>query len=297
MINTVEDLCKILFSDKTKEPMIQSMLGANGKFVGSLNATKESAKIDKILIEINESSSGEFYCPCCMDIRNMRVDLVHSNLDDQMIAAISRENRYEEDAPDTFEEYKNYIIVTKLKENLSASMLELSCYQCNGKMNLIIYNGSNGQDMIILSKFSNGMATQNTPKEVAYYLDQAYKSKSIGANSAAVVMYRSALEHLLYEQGYTNGMLAQKIGSLENDIKNGSDKLWIRNMDTNVLKVIKDLGNTAAHTNKGDISVQQRLDNSLINDLEVIFKILLEDVYEAELKRNELLSRLKISKK
>ena len=65
---------------------------------------------------------------------------------------------------------------------------------------------------IVLPNRTGGLAMPNTPEGVAFYLDQAAKSHSVGANSAAIAMYRGALEHLLFQQGYKTGMLANMAG-------------------------------------------------------------------------------------
>jgi hypothetical protein len=73
-----------------------------------------------------------------------------------------------------------------------------------------------------LPQVHGGLATPHTPKLDAYYLAQAKRAQSVGANSAVVAMYRSALEHLLYEQGYEDRMVGPKITALLRDIEAGT---------------------------------------------------------------------------
>jgi hypothetical protein len=130
------------------------------------------------------------------------------------------------------------------------------------------------------SSVAGGLATKFTPPSVAYYLDQGHKSHAIGANSAAIAMYRAALEQLLFEQGFTSGMLNQKIMALEAAITSGTAPAWARDLDTDYLKVVRDLGNGAIHTNGGDISKQDNIDSELIVRVELMFVALLQVVYE-----------------
>jgi hypothetical protein len=54
-----------------------------------------------------------------------------------------------------------------------------------------------------------------TPASIRYYLDPAHFCRAAGAHSAAVAMYRAALEHLLFDQRYRNRSLGAKIKQLE----------------------------------------------------------------------------------
>jgi hypothetical protein len=102
-------------------------------------------------------------------------------------------------------------------------------------------------------------------------------------------MYRAALEHLLYEQGFKKGMLAQQINDLEAAIKAKTAPRWAMDLETEYLDVITDLGNAAIHKNDGDIKKQAALDASLVSAVEAVFAALLVHVYELEhMKRKQL---------
>ena len=124
------------------------------------------------------------------------------------------------------------------------------------------------------------LATPRTPKAVAYYLDQAARCESVGANSAAIVMYRSALENLLHEQNYREGMLGARLGKLFKDAEVGLAPKWTRDIDRAYLDVINKLGNGAVHANDGDVSKQRTLDEDLLRGLQYAFSQILEVVYE-----------------
>ncbi len=86
-----------------------------------------------------------------------------------------------------------------------------------------------------------------TLQRMYYYLDEAYKAQCGGATSAAIVMYRAALEQLLTEQGFAVDNCAKKIQALE-----ANAPRWADNIEPEILKVVKDLGNDAIHVNSGD---------------------------------------------
>lgn len=81
----------------------------------------------------------------------------------------------------------------------------------------------------------------------------------MGAYTGAVAMYRTALENLLYDKGYKKGTLKDKIDAFEKNKKNGTAEIWADVVDENILDKIRDLGNWAVHSNKGDITKQQHL--------------------------------------
>lgn len=177
--------------------------------------------------------------------------------------------------------------------NYRCTLCSLACVQCDTEYSVARHVGQNGPELVILSSTFGGLATPRTPPSVAYYLDQAHKSHSVGANSAAMAMFRAALEQLLYEQGFTAGMLNQKIQALEAGIKNGTAPAWARDLDVDYLKVLKDLGNGAIHTNGGDVTKQAHLDGDLIAVIKATFAGLLQFVYEIPQKKAASLAALK----
>jgi hypothetical protein len=77
----------------------------------------------------------------------------------------------------------------------------LKCVQCDTIFTAVLYRSPEGVSLAVLPSTYGGLTTPHTPIGVAYYLDQAQRAKAVGAHSAAVAMFRGALEHLLFEQG------------------------------------------------------------------------------------------------
>ncbi|MDY7229756.1 DUF4145 domain-containing protein [Hyalangium rubrum] len=134
--------------------------------------------------------------------------------------------------------------------------------------------------MAVFPNVMGGLSTQHTPKAVAYYLDQAARAQSAGARSAAIAMYRSALEHLLEDQGFKDGMCGQKVSKLEKAIKDSNAPAWAKDLDPQVMRVLSHLGNGVLHTNGGDITKQENATPELVQAIMVTFEELLEVVYE-----------------
>lgn len=164
------------------------------------------------------------------------------------------------------------------------------CLQCQEAITILVARGPDGPEIVALPSTYGGLSTPNTPKPVAFYLDQAQRCQSVGALSAAVSMYRAALEQLLYEQGNTDGMLKKKINDLIADQK---PPRWRDQLDPAFLEAMKDLGNAAIHPNDGDISKQAAFHAGLLREVRSLFEELLEEVYEVEKRRANRLKALK----
>lgn len=155
------------------------------------------------------------------------------------------------------------------------------CVQCQCESILVRSMGPAGKQLVILSSAAGGISTPLTPEAVKYYLDQAHRSQSVGAFSAAVGAYRSAIEHLLHDQGFTDGMLYKKLLDLEAKVKAGNAPVWAQQLSVaKAMKSLQRLGNGAMHTNGGDISKQAVLDAELLTVVQSTTAWLLEAVYE-----------------
>lgn len=173
------------------------------------------------------------------------------------------------------------------------SLFRYICKQCDTEYTAVVYQSPDGPSLVVLPSCHGGFVTHHTPDSVKYYLDQAYKAHLINANSAAMAMFRGALEHLLFEQGYAKGMLDQKIKELEKDITSVTAPKWAMELETDYLKVLKELGNGAIHPNNGDIKKQEAIDTVLINEVKEVFQQLLTLVYEIAVSKGKRLSHLK----
>lgn len=145
-------------------------------------------------------------------------------------------------------------------------------------------------ELAALPESYGGLATPNTPPPVAYYLDQAHRARSVGARSAAAAMYRAALEQVLFEQGFTEGTLGHKINALLDD---DEPPVWVSELDSEYLTVIKIIGDGAIHANDGDVEKQKEIDFAAVLAVDALFAEILDVIYERTHERRERLASLK----
>jgi hypothetical protein len=142
----------------------------------------------------------------------------------------------------------------------------LTCVQCDTNFTAVIYDGPDGRSLALLPSTYGGLTTPHTPPGVAYYLDQAQRSQSTGANSAAVAMFRGALEHLLFEQGFTKGTCGTKLIDLEKAVAAGTAPKWANELDGEFLQVMKKLGDGPIHPGDGDVGKQAACPKSSLRE-------------------------------
>ncbi len=169
----------------------------------------------------------------------------------------------------------------------------LTCVQCDTNFTAVLYAGPEGKGLAVLPSTYGGLTTPRTPRGVAYYLDQAQRAKAVGANSAAVAMFRGALDHLLFEQGFKDGMCGKKLADLEASIADSKAPKWAYELDGEFLKVMKQLGDGAVHPNDGNVDGQKTLDGALIAKLTHTFQMLLFLIYELPHEKQKRLESLK----
>lgn len=203
---------------------------------------------------------GELHCPTCGDARRMDVAVCYKPSGSSV------------DTPNLF---------------------VMTCVQCDTTFTALVYQGPEGMSLAVLPSTWGGLTTPHTPPGVAYYLDQAQRSKSVGANSAAVAMFRGALEHLLFDQGFKKGMCGQKLADLEAAIKASTAPKWAYELDGEFLTVMKQLGDGAIHPNDGNIGAQYKLDNQLLAHVAHTFQMLLYLIYEVPQQKQKRLDALK----
>jgi hypothetical protein len=210
------------------------------------------------------------YCPSCGGIRRMSLVPLFRVKRPTVVSSGPRVLRHDLSNP----------------ENLPAAF-QLSCVQCSAVIIVVAYSGPDGPEVAALPSTYGGLATPNTPPSVSYYLDQAERASSVAAHSAAMTMYRSALEQILTSQGYTDRMLGPKLGAIRNDPE---PPRWYQDLDPEFLSVIGKLGNAATHD---DVAQQAAIDRELLGEVRALFVELLDDIYEQPARRAARLDKLR----
>lgn len=256
MIDTLEGILNFLYDNNT-------IWATELPIMGSHLSVNDKPQIN------TQSMVGERFCSTCGAIRKVSAKVIY---------------------PSSGEIYMDDMRAIIVKPPI---LLTSKCLQCSSEALLLLYNGCNGQELAVLNNSYSGAVTPHTPIGVKYYIDQAYRARSVGAASASMAMYRSALEWVLYEQGYEKGMLNKQIEKLKTDIESGSAPKWATEIDTGYLSAIKEIGNGAIHTNDGDISKQEEIDQRLLELVDIVLAEILDRIYEQPIKTKDNLDRLK----
>lgn len=169
------------------------------------------------------------------------------------------------------------------------SLFTYRCVNCNTEFYALLYGTEQSLKLAIISSYLGGLSSPATPAEVRYFVDQAYRAQMASAYSAAMTMYRTALDQILEDQGY-GGKLPSKITQLENDVNSGSGKEWARNVVPEILKTIKEIADSESHSNDSPSSV---LHAEFMQAVQKTFIYLLADIYENKSKRELAKNRLK----
>ena len=211
---------------------------------------------------------GQMYCPSCGDKRRMAV-------------------------------YKRYSSGSapggtglRVFDGILPLLMTYLCVQCSATFNVLVHKEAGGVSLAIFPEGRGTLATPHTPKAVVYYLDQVQKCWSVGAFSAAISMYRVALDHLLYGEGFKKGMVGQKVEALEKAIGSGTAPDWSRNLNTRYLEVLNKLATYALHPNDGDVTPQLVFDQDLLVAVKATFQELLVRVYESPHQQQDRLTTL-----
>lgn len=213
---------------------------------------------------------GQMYCPSCGDKRRMVVSKQYSHG-----SAILRAKSGME-----------------VVNDIVPMLMTFSCVQCDSKFSVLVHKESGGVSLAIFPEGRGTLATPHTPNAVVYYLDQVQKCWSIGAFSAAISMYRVALDHLLYGEGFRKGMVGQKVEVLEKAIESGTAPDWARDLNTRYLEVLNKLATYALHPNEGDVTPQLVFDQDLLVAVKATFQELLVRVFELPHQQEDRLTTL-----
>jgi hypothetical protein len=251
--------------------------------------------------EAGSAWADGLYCPTCGDVRRTILKALYFPFKGEKNGLARREStppppRSVFPSDEAFAEHNRKEMqkeIAHVLRQLVPSVFLLTCVQCETGFTAVIYRGPDAPTLLVLPSGRGGITTPHTPSVVAYYLDQAHRAKIMGGYTAAVAIFRAALESLLHEQGYTARMLGPKLAELEAAIAAKTAPQWALELDTAFLKVIKDLGNASIHTSDGDIAKQAALDADLVSRVNQTFQMLLYLVYEIPHKKADMLDALK----
>jgi hypothetical protein len=172
------------------------------------------------------------------------------------------------------------------------ALLLVWCPQCQTKFTLVVHDSASGWDVLLLADRPGRAGTPHTPPEVAYYVDQAERAKRAGAMSAALAMYRAALEALLHQQGFEQRHMSEKISAVREEKGSGSARPWVAEVDDVALEMLKKLADGTLHLDGGDVARQAAIDADLLRSVELVVSALMHSVYETGAAHAEARSRM-----
>jgi hypothetical protein len=231
----------------------------------------QTARLRRGLSNDDPSHIGMLYCPICSGYSGMKLDTLYfeSTVGKELYSELVKE--------DTL----GFGRTSRQKplEYSDPSLFRLSCVNCPNTFYVLVYKNETGPKLLNFSVRGGGVATPNTPPLVRYYLEQAYKAQSATAYSAALTMYRAALEQLLEDKGF-NGGLASKLNEFESKVVARTAPSWAMRQDAEILTVFKEISKSHAHPN--ELKRLQAIDSQFMSKVQQTFASLLRDAYELE---------------
>ena len=147
-----------------------------------------------------------------------------------------------------------------------------TCAQCENEIFLIKHPVDGQSSLTFVYNAEIQYDWSCVPDGINYYMAQAFKSRSVGANSAAMAMYRSALEWLLFSLGFKEKDLNIRIDQFE-------ESEYSEKIGTEFMDILRLLGNNAVHVNDGDLSLQKSFDDDLLNSTEELLNELINQIF------------------
>lgn len=262
------------------------------ELIGALISVKvEDSRLARLRVGLPDDAFGNvgtMYCPRCSDYSGMKLERLHfeRTVGQEIVKDLTRE--------DTI----GMVPRPKLPGYSDPSLLRLDCVNCRNVFYGMIYKAETGPTVVFFSIRGGGVATPNTPDLVKYYLEQAYKAQAATAYSAALAMYRAAMEQLLEHKGF-EGRLSAKLAKLTKEIQDGVAPTWAKRLNTQTLSVIKDICNS--HVHASELTNLLGLDAPFMSKIQRTFSTLLSIAYEQETRqavaKAKLDAALKRSKK
>lgn len=220
-------------------------------------------------------SFGLTYCPICGKDRRMKIFVLKGSGTLQSLV-------HSQVMPDT--ENKLHTV--------NPSLVSFQCVQCLTDFHGFIYSGPGGASMAVFGGEDGGVATPKTPDAVKHFLNDAYKCFCIGAHGAAAAMFRAALEQLLTELGYSDGMLYEKTTKLLADQEAGNAPEWAVDLDADSLEIIRRLGNKVVHPKT--IEELKRINDSVVIGVIELFQFLLSEIFETQEVEKDFLAKFNL---
>jgi hypothetical protein len=174
------------------------------------------------------------------------------------------------------------------------TLARVTCRQCSEVWALLLISeAEEGADRVmVLGGQSLPILVEALPANVAELLAEANACLGAGAVVGGLAMLRATVEAVLHHQGIQGSMLGKKLATLEDAIERGDGPVWAQSLDVETIRVLKDLGNWAIHTE--DFAPKSSvLDRHLAMGAMVAAVALMESVYVRPSRQRQLVSQLR----
>lgn len=247
--------------------------------VGVIGSHYLRRNINNCEIIINKQIKSYLYCTVCNSDMNHDFYLKYNSINKNYLNDILSKYKCNYDGDDNIELFKEYVL-NNLISDLDTIFIMARCCHCENYSNVLIYKENSKPSISVIHEKYDISSSNDIPYNITYYINEALKCKNVNAYSASVAMYRTALDNLLYDNGYTQNKLASKISQLEEDKASGKDDSWLYFINEESLDTLRQLGNYSVHPNNGNINIQEAFyDEKFIHSINKMFKIILDCIY------------------
>lgn len=218
--------------------------------------------------------SGKLWCPACHMLNRFSVTPIFVAINQEFKSAQS-----------------TWVSVDANLSNAVSSEFKFGCVTCATSCLAFIVKTSEGPNIFIHFAENGSMATQHTPENVKFYLEQARRCYSVKAYSATLAMYRNALDGILSCTGYKTGTLSKRLDKLQDDIKEEKAPKWAQSFALPYVRVLKTLA-TSVPADTHDIDEEKAITDQLVQMIELALAEMLDLAFEKDIREQENLAKL-----
>lgn len=135
-------------------------------------------------------------------------------------------------------------------KHLAPSFYKLTCRRCNSDFIAYIFMPNKKPILAITSLAYGGVSTKHSPDSIRTYLDEAYRCQSVGAHIASIMLYRSVLDIILRENGFTGSVLGRKIEDMVNKMKDNTAPEWTKDIDIEEFQKLNEVASATVHASE-----------------------------------------------
>lgn len=176
-----------------------------------LNGLPELCDVNEFAAGLDKAQQFEIYgrhwCPNCKRENRFSTSIARATINQKFASGVPRAKAITSTSgyDGSWENIADKI------DRFQGSQFSMQCSNCHQSGRILVQKIAGQVSALVFFDQGNSIATANTPDAVKYYLEQAYACYAVKAFSAALAMYRTALDAILFGEGYRDGMVGKKI--------------------------------------------------------------------------------------